>query len=479
MATDQILHLAQAAEEVVPVDGANNAFVLVCAFLVLLMTPGLAFFYGGMGRSKNVLNMIMMSFSSIAVVSVLWVLYGYALTFGTDQRGLIGYSTGLFGLSDLFDTSTFGLVDSTQVVNTYLLPDITFAGFQMMFAIITVALISGAIADRMKFGSWLVFTAIWVTVVYFPVAHWVFAFGVAEEGGEAAGFANGFFMKDSGGWIVNRLGAFDLAGGTAVHINAGAAALALILVLGRRKGFGKESMRPHNLPFVMLGTGLLWFGWFGFNVGSTLGSTAYSGLVLINTQVAAAAAVLAWLVVEKIRDGHMTTLGAASGAVAGLVAITPACGFVNGFGAIAVGLVAGAVCAFAVTLKNRLGYDDALDVVGVHLVGGLVGTLMIGIVGDQTHTLTASLLDGGSAKLLGIQAVAAFSVMTYSFVLTLVIALLLKVTIGIRVPEEEEVVGIDQTTHAETAYELTGGLGSGSGGSMLGAQRPSSTAVSS
>ncbi len=454
------------------VDGANAGFVMVCSFLVLLMTPGLAFFYGGMGRSKNVLNMIMMSFSAIAVVSVLWVLYGYALTFGEDRSGLIGYSSGLLGLSDLVDNAVFGAVDAEGVINTYLLPDITFAGFQMMFAIITVALISGAVADRMRFGVWLIFTAIWATVVYFPVAHWVFAFGVAEEGGAAAGFANGFFAADSGGWIVNRLGAFDLAGGTAVHINAGAAALALILVLGKRRGFGKESMRPHNLPFVMLGAGLLWFGWFGFNVGSTLGSTAYSGLVLINTQVAAAAAILSWLVVEKLRDGHMTTLGAASGAIAGLVAITPACGFVGAYGAIAIGLLAGAVCAFAVTLKNRLGYDDALDVVGVHLVGGLVGTLMIGIVGDQTHTLTESLLDGGSLGLLATQATAAVAVMAYSFVVTLVIALLLKVTIGLRVSEEEEVVGLDQTTHAETAYELAGGLGGGGSTGTVTGSRP-------
>ena len=455
------------------VDGANAGFVMVCAFLVLLMTPGLAFFYGGMGRSKNVLNMIMMSFSAIAVVSVLWVLYGYSLTFGEDRSGLIGYSSGLLGLSDLVDNAVFGAVEAEKVVNTYLLPDITFAGFQMMFAIITVALISGAVADRMRFGPWLLFTGIWATLVYFPVAHWVFAFGVAEEGGQAAGFANGFFAAETGGWIVNRLGAFDLAGGTAVHINAGAAAMALILVLGKRKGFGKESMRPHNLPFVMLGAGLLWFGWFGFNVGSTLGSTAYSGLVLINTQVAASAAILSWLVVEKLRDGHMTTLGAASGAIAGLVAITPACGFVGAYGAIAIGLLAGAVCAFAVTLKNRLGYDDALDVVGVHLVGGLVGTLMIGIVGDKTHTLTDSLLDGGSFGLLGTQAIAAGAVMTYSFVVTLVIALLLKATIGLRVSEEEEVVGIDLTTHAETAYELAGGLGGGGGSSgPLSASRP-------
>ncbi|MCY7364792.1 MAG: ammonium transporter [Frankiaceae bacterium] len=464
------------------IDGANTGFVMVCAFLVLLMTPGLAFFYGGMSRSKNVLNMIMMSFSAIAVVSVLWVLYGYALTFGEDRSGLIGFSSGLLGLSDLTNNAVFGAVESGAdgVINTYALPDLVFAGFQLMFAIITVALISGAVADRMKFGAWLAFISIWVTIVYFPVAHWVFAFGVAEEGGEAAGFANGFFAAETGGWIVNRLGAFDLAGGTAVHINAGAAALALVLVLGKRRGFRKEAMRPHNLPFVMLGTGLLWFGWFGFNVGSTLGATAYSGLVLINTQVAAAAAVLAWLLVEKLRDGHMTTLGAASGAVAGLVAITPACGFVNAYGAIAIGLVAGALCAVAVTLKNRLGYDDALDVVGVHLVGGLVGTLMIGIVGDQTHTLTESLVDGGSLGLLATQAIAAGAVLAYSFVVTYVLATVLKFVMGIRVSDEEEVLGIDQQTHAETAYEIGGGIGGGSGTGALpaGAARPSSVEVS-
>ena len=467
------------------IDGANTGFVMVCAFLVMLMAPGLAFFYGGMSRSKNVLNMIMMSFSAIAVVSVLWVLYGYALTFGEDRSGLIGFSSGLLGLTDLTNNAVFGAVESGAdgVINTYALPDLVFAGFQLMFAIITVALISGAVADRMKFGAWLAFISVWVTIVYFPVAHWVFAFGVAEEGGQAAGFANGFFAADTGGWIVNRLGALDLAGGTAVHINAGAAALALVLVLGKRRGFGKEAMRPHNLPFVMLGTGLLWFGWFGFNVGSTLGATAYSGLVLINTQVAAAAAVLAWLLVEKLRDGHMTTLGAASGAIAGLVAITPACGFVNAYGAIAIGLAAGALCALAVTLKHRLGYDDALDVVGVHLVGGLVGTLMIGIVGDQTHTLTESLLDGGSLGLLATQAIAAGAVMAYSFIVTLVLALALKLVMGIRVPEEEEVLGIDQQTHAETAYEIGGGIGGGTGGGGAsplpsGATRASSVEVS-
>ena len=463
------------------IDGANAGFVMVCAFLVLLMTPGLAFFYGGMSRSKNVLNMIMMSFSAIAVVSVLWVLYGYAMTFGADKGGLIGWSGGLVGLSDLTNNATFGLVDAGAegVINTYALPDLIFAGFQLMFAVITVALISGAVADRMKFGAWLAFITVWATVVYFPVAHWVFAFGVAEEGGEAAGFANGFFAAETGGWIVNRLGAFDLAGGTAVHINAGAAALALVLVLGKRRGFGKEPMRPHNLPFVMLGTGLLWFGWFGFNVGSTLGATAYSGLVLVNTQIATAAAILGWLLVEKLRDGHMTTLGAASGAVAGLVAITPACGFVNVYGALAIGVIAGAVCALAVTLKHRLGYDDALDVVGVHLVGGLVGTLMIGVVADSTHTLTDSVVDGGSFGLLGTQAIAAFAVLGYSFVATFIIASILKLVMGIRVSEEEEVIGIDQQTHAETAYELAGGIGGTGTGPSASATRPASVEVSS
>ena len=441
------------------IDGANTGFVMVCAFLVLLMTPGLAFFNGGMSRSKSVLNMMMMSFSAIAVVSVLWVLYGYAIAFGATNGGLFGFTSGLLGLDDLAtDTVTGGL------------PDLAFAGFQLMFAVITVALISGAVADRMKFGAWVVFAALWATLVYFPVAHWVFNFGVLQD--------DGSFADGTGGWIVQRLGAIDFAGGTAVHINAGAAALALVLVLGKRKGFGREPMRPHNLPFVMLGTGLLWFGWFGFNVGSSLGATAWSGLVLVNTQVGAAAGILGWLLVERLRDGHMTTLGAASGAVAGLVAITPACGFVNAYGAIAIGLLSGIACAFAVTLKNRLGYDDALDVVGVHLVGGMVGTLMIGVVGDSTHTLTDSLFFGGSLGLLGTQAVAAFAVLAYSFTVTFVIALLLKAVMGIRVSDEEEITGIDQLTHAETAYEIGGGI-TGGGSATPPVTRPSSVEVSS
>ena len=459
------------------IDGANNAWVLICAALVLLMTPGLAFFYGGMSRSKSVLNMLMMSFSALGIVSVLWVLYGYAIAFGTSKGGLLGFSPGLLGLRDI----TTGVANNAEggVVATYGLPDLTFSGFQMMFAIITVALISGAVADRMKFGSWVAFTVLWSTVVYFPVAHWVFAFGVAEEGGAGAGASGGLFAENSGGWIVNRLGALDFAGGTAVHINAGAAAFALILVLGKRKGFGKEAMRPHNLPFVMLGSGLLWFGWFGFNAGSALAANGVAALALVNTQVAAAAALLAWIGTERLRDGHATTLGGASGAVAGLVAITPACGAVNPLGALAIGLVAGGACCLAVTFKHRLGYDDALDVVGVHLVGGLIGTLMIGVVADSEFAAGySSVLDGGSFVLLGKQALAAVAVMAYSFVATVVIALLIKATMGLRVTEEEEVTGIDTMVHAESAYELSG-IGATSGATSPGAVRPSTAAVSS
>ena len=459
------------------IDGANNAWVLICAALVLLMTPGLAFFYGGMSRSKSVLNMLMMSFSALGIVSVLWVLYGYAIAFGTSKGGLLGFSPGLLGLRDI----TTGVANNAEggVVATYGLPDLTFSGFQMMFAIITVALISGAVADRMKFGSWVAFTVLWSTVVYFPVAHWVFAFGVAEEGGAGAGASGGLFAENSGGWIVNRLGALDFAGGTAVHINAGAAAFALILVLGKRKGFGKEAMRPHNLPFVMLGSGLLWFGWFGFNAGSALAANGVAALALVNTQVAAAAALLAWIGTERLRDGHATTLGGASGAVAGLVAITPACGAVNPLGALAIGLVAGGACCLAVTFKHRLGYDDALDVVGVHLVGGLIGTLMIGVVADSEFAAGySSIVDGGSFVLLGKQALAAVAVMAYSFVATVVIALLIKATMGLRVTEEEEVTGIDTMVHAESAYELSG-IGASSGATSPGAVRPSTAAVSS
>ncbi len=446
------------------IDSGTTAWVLVSAALVLFMTPGLAFFYGGMGRSKSVLNMLMMSFSAIGIVSVLWVLYGYTLAFGSDAGG------GLIGNLDLLGLKTITTSSATNGLSDYV-----FVAFQMMFAVITLALISGAIADRMKFGAWVAFSVLWVSVVYFPVAHWVFAFGSPlEDGGTGGAGAASGYTAGTGGWIVSELGALDFAGGTAVHINAGAAALALVLVLGKRRGFGRDPMRPHNLPLVMIGTGILWFGWFGFNAGSALGANGVAGLAFVNTQVATAAGLLAWIGTERLRDGHATTLGAASGAVAGLVAITPACGAVTPVGAILVGLVAGGLCCLAVTVKHRMGYDDALDVVGVHLVGGLAGTLMVGLVASDASTGSADLrglLYGGGLSLLGKQATAAVAVLAYSFVLTVVIALVVKALLGLRVSEEQEVTGLDQTVHAETAYEFGSGLGSsGTGGAGLPAQ---------
>ncbi len=409
-------------------DTGDTAWILASSALVLLMTPGLAFFYGGMVRSKTVLNMMMMSFSALAIVPVLWVLYGYSFAFSPGGNQFLGGFDRL-GLQNISVDTAYGTI-----------PEYVFVAFQLMFAIITLALISGAIADRAKFTAWILFSVIWITIVYFPVAHWVFDFG------------------DDGGWIATKLEAIDFAGGTAVHINAGAAGLALALVLGKRVGWRRDPMRPHNLPFVLLGAGLLWFGWFGFNAGSAVGANGLAGLAFVNTAVATGAAIIGWLAIEFFRDKKGTSLGAASGAVAGLVAITPAAGALSPFGSIFLGLVAGGLCALAVGLKYKLGYDDSLDVVGVHLVGGLVGTLLIGLlaVGD-------GLFYGGSLSLLGKQAVAAFVVLAYSFVLTYAIGKLIDVTIGFRVSEEDEVTGIDQVEHLETAYDY----GSSSGGSNL------------
>ncbi|WP_211239406.1 ammonium transporter [Actinokineospora inagensis] len=438
-------------------NAGDTAWVLVSAALVMLMTPGLAFFYGGMVRAKSVLNMLMMSFIALAVVTVLWVLYGYSLAFGNDVGGgLLGGLdfTGLKGtLGSLVGTAPTD--PNSPWVNGHQIPHLVFVVFQLMFAIITAALISGAIADRARFWAWTLFIAVWVTVVYFPVAHWVFDF----NGATGADFV--------GGWIANKLGALDFAGGTAVHINAGAAGLALALVLGKRKGWPREPMRPHNLPFVMLGAGLLWFGWYGFNAGSALAASDLAGVAFITTTAATAAAVLGWLVVEQVRDGKPTTLGAASGAVAGLVAITPACGFVSPLGALVIGLVAGVVCALAVSLKYKLGFDDSLDVVGVHLVGGLIGTLLIGLFATTGVNPAGKdgLFYGGGVGLLGKQAVAAFVVLGYSFVLTLVIGFLIQKTIGFRVSTEAERTGIDEAEHAESGYEFSSLRG---GGSSLG-----------
>ncbi|MFM1937579.1 MAG: hypothetical protein RLZZ320_437 [Actinomycetota bacterium] len=428
----------------VVVNAGDTAWVLASSALVLLMTPGLAFFYGGMVRAKSALNMMMMSMVTIGVVSVLWVIYGFKLAFGYEANSQWYGSLSLSGLGDVVN-------ELTNNGGVYPIPLLVFAAFQLMFAVITPALISGAIADRTKFVSWIVFVAIWVTVVYFPVAHWVFAFG-NKEGDTVTG----------AGFLASR-GVQDFAGGTAVHINAGAAALALAIVLGRRIGWQKSPMRPHSLPLVLLGAGLLWFGWFGFNAGSALGANNITGLAFINTQVATAGALLGWILTEKIRDGHPTTLGAASGAVAGLVAITPACAFVAPWAAVVIGFIAGVVCALAVGLKYKLGYDDALDVVGVHLVGGIIGSLAIGFFGSSAVNSVGldGIFYGGGTDLLAKQALGVGLVFAYSFVATLIIGFVIEKTIGFRVQSEKELIGVDQTEHAESAYEIGGILKGG------------------
>jgi Amt family ammonium transporter len=426
-------------EEVV-LNSGNTAWMLMSTGLVTLMIPGLALFYGGMVRVKSVLNMMMMSFGALALVFVIWIVVGFSLVFGDSvgNRGLIGDASEFLFLN--------GLDNSTALIGD--IPAAVFIAFQGLFAAITVALISGSIADRAKFGAWMIFAGAWVTLVYFPVAHWVFAFDN--------------FVAKTGGWIANDLGALDFAGGTAVHINAGAAGLALALILGKRIGFGKVPMRPHSLPLVMLGAALLWFGWFGFNAGSAVASNGTAGLALLNTIAATTAAVLAWLLVEKIRDGHATSLGAASGVVAGLVAITPACAAVNASGALIIGSIAGALCALSVGLKFKFGYDDSLDVVAVHLVGGIVGTVMIGFVGVEV-----GLFDGGGTDQLVKQIIGAAAVLAYSFIATLIIGKVIDMIFGFRITQDQEVAGIDVAIHAERAYELS----DNSQGSVLGVSK--------
>ena len=413
-------------EEVV-LNTGDTAWMLISTGLVTLMIPGLALFYGGMVRVKSLLNMMMMSFGALALVFVIWIVVGFSLVFGNSvgDRGLIGNATEFLFLK--------GLDNSTALIGT--IPAAVFIAFQGLFAAITVALISGSIADRAKFGAWMIFAGAWVTLVYFPVAHWVFAFDD--------------FVAKTGGWIANDLGAIDFAGGTAVHINAGAAGLALALILGKRVGFGRVPMRPHSLPLVMLGAALLWVGWFGFNAGSAVASNGTAGLALLNTIAATTAAVLAWLLVEKIRDGHATSLGAASGVVAGLVAVTPACAAVDASGALIIGAIAGVLCALSVGLKFKFGYDDSLDVVAVHLVGGIVGTVMIGFVGQEV-----GLFNGGGTDQLVSQIIGAAAVLVYSFVATLIIGKTIDLIFGFRITHDEELEGIDLAVHAERAYEI-------------------------
>nr|WP_026356484.1 ammonium transporter [Mycobacterium sp. 141] len=432
-------------------DTGDTAWMLASAALVLLMTPGLAFFYGGMVRAKGVLNMIMMSIGAMGVVTVLWVLYGYSVAFGDNTAGVIGDPAQFFGLKGLIGTN--GTADA-PIALAGTIPATVFVGFQLMFAIITVALISGAVADRLKFGGWLLFAGLWVTIVYFPVAHWVFDFDVKDPKTAA--------IIHHGGWIANQLKAIDFAGGTAVHINAGTAGLVLAIILGKRLGWPGTPMRPHNLPFVMLGAGLLWFGWYGFNAGSAVSANGAAGATFITTSVATAAAMLAWLLTERIRDGNATSLGAASGIVAGLVAITPSCSSVNVLGALVIGAAAGVLCALAVGLKFKFGFDDSLDVVGVHLVGGIVGTLLIGLVATKEAPAgVAGLFYGGGFDQLWRQAVGAGAVLLYSAVGTAILALIVKYTVGLRLDKEEEASGVDEAEHAESAYDFVA-VGTGS-----------------
>ncbi len=413
-------------------DQGNTGFVLFSAALVLLMTPGLAFFYGGMVKAKSVVSMMMLSWGALGLVGVLWVLYGYAFSFASSDSPTFVGIPGWFG----FDSASIGLAAETNAAlgtTTAAHPTLAFVAFQATFAIITVALISGAIADRAKFGAWMIFATIWVTVVYFPVASWVFNFGAAAD-------------HHDGGWLI-KLGVIDFAGGTAVHINAGAAGLALALVLGKRFGFSKGITQPHNVPLTLLGVALLWFGWFGFNAGSELAADGVASLAFINTLSAPAAAMLGWVIVEKIRHGKATSIGAGSGAVAGLVAITPACAALDPVWGMLLGLIAGALCALAIDLKFALGFDDSLDVVGIHLVGGIVGTLYIGIFGRGVGAAF-----GAGFDQLWKQGVGAGAVLAYSFLLALLIGLVIEKTIGFRVKAEDEIAGIDTVVHGEEAY---------------------------
>jgi Amt family ammonium transporter len=418
-------------------DSGNTAWVLASAALVLFMTPGLAFFYGGMVRSKNVLAMLMQNFFCMGLVSTLWALVSFSLAFGDAGKFIGDFKfVGLKGLGNPAESFHLpGYVDDFGLT----IPPLAFVAFQLMFAIITPALITGAVADRMKFRAWAVFVGAWLLLVYAPVAHWVFS---------------------PTGWLFD-LGALDFAGGTVVHINAGIAALAVAIVLGKRKGWPSEAMPPHSLPFTLLGTGILWFGWFGFNAGSALGANNLAAQALLNTNNAAAAAMIGWLVVERMKGGHATTLGAASGAVAGLVAITPCAGFVGGMSPLIIGFLAGAICFLCCQIKFKFGYDDALDVVGVHLVGGIVGSLLLGLFSDlNVNSLGADgTFFGGGFDLLVKQLVAVGATIVWSGGISFILAKVISATIGLRCDDEEEQTGLDQTQHAETAYSF-GELGS-------------------
>ena len=410
------------------IDQGATAWVLISIALVAFMTPGLAFFYGGMVRAKNVLGMLMQNIFALGLISVIWATVGFSLAFGGTGKYI-----GNFDFALMKDLATIESLPGYTGDFALVIPVLAFFAFQMMFAVITPALITGATADRLKFSAYAILIAVWAIVVYPTIARWVFS---------------------PNGWLFQR-GALDFAGGAVVHINAGAAALAVILVLGNRKGWPREAMPPHNLPFTVLGTGILWFGWFGFNAGSALAANGLASQALVNTHLAAASAMLAWLLVEKLRAGHATTLGAASGAVAGLVAITPCAGFVGGMAPIFIGLIAGAVCYLALTLKTRFNFDDSLDVIAVHLVGGILGALLLGFFSDtKVNSLGFDgVLFGGGSKLLVNQLIAIGATFAFSFIVTWVVAKILDATIGLRVSAEDELVGLDQSQHAESAYQ--------------------------
>ena len=405
------------------INAGDTAWVCTSAALVMFMTPGLAFFYGGMVRAKNVLTMLMQNFFCLGLVSVLWAVVVYSLAFGGSGHWIGNLDFAWLGH---FNTAPPGLALS--------IPPSLYMVYQMMFAVITPALITGAIADRMRFGAWAWFVGLWTVLVYAPVAHWVFA---------------------PAGWLARR-GALDFAGGTVVHINAGIAALAVVLVLGKRRGWPGTPMPPHSLPLTLIGTGILWFGWFGFNAGSALRANGLAVHALVNTHLAAAAAMLGWLVVERMHGRHATTLGAASGAVAGLVAITPCAGYVGGMSPIVIGFATGAICYAAVNMKFKLRFDDALDVVGVHLVGGIVGSLLLGFFADRQVNAAGrnGVFLGGGWGLLGEQFLAVGVTLVYSFVVTFAIVWVLTKVLpgGVRVDDEEEYNGLDIGEHSESGY---------------------------
>ncbi|PAY25046.1 ammonium transporter [Dietzia natronolimnaea] len=425
--------------------------MLMAASLVLLMTPALAMFYGGMSRQKSVLNMMMMSFSAMGVVGIVYVLWGWSMSYGEqDVLGLFANPFEMFGLAGVIGDAENWV---TSASGAY--PQVVDVGFQVTFAIITVALISGAIAERVKFGTWLTFAAVWVTLAYFPMAHMVWGGGLLSHSENSLASMIFGTVDDGEGGLTAAVAPVDFAGGTVVHINAGMAALVLVLLIGKRYDFGRTAFRPHSLPLVMLGAGLLWFGWFGFNAGSAFGANGAAGLAWINTTVATAAAMLGWLLTERIRDGHPTSLGAASGVVAGLVAITPAAGSVHPLGAIALGAVSGALCALAVGLKHRFGYDDSLDVVGVHLVAGLWGTIAIGLLATGTFDTDAGVFYSADGwKLLVVQIVIAVAALVFTAIMT-AIAYVICRPLGWRISETDEQSGIDGAEHAESAYEAS------------------------